>query len=250
MARGPIVAIVGAVLAFVLLGRQRLPAMLALLGYGAVMAVALDPSLWQELTELAPRFRMPTLRVPEIAWTDAATGLFVLALPQAALTLGNAVIATTEEHNSLFPKRRISVRLLALDHGIMNLLAAPLGGVPMCRGAGGMAGHIRFGARTGGALVILGALLLAIALFYADSVATLFRLFPPPLLGVILFFGGLELAVSVRGQDDTRAQRTVLVMTAGIALWNMGAAYLAGLLLHHAARVGLIRLSDSDRDTT
>jgi len=30
----------------------------------------------------------------------------------------------------------------------------------MCRGAGGMAGHMRFGARTGGALVIHGAILL------------------------------------------------------------------------------------------
>ena len=71
----------------------------------------------------------------------------------------------------------------------MNLVAAPLGGVPMCRGAAGIAGHVRFGARTGGALVILGALLLVSALFFADSAATVFRLFPVPVLGVILFFG-------------------------------------------------------------
>jgi hypothetical protein len=172
------------------------------------------------------------------------TGLLALALPQAALTLGNAVIATAEEHNHLFPQRPLSVRALALDHGLMNLVAAPLGGVPMCRGAGGMAGHIRFGARTGGALVILGALLLAVALFYADSVATLVRLFPLPVLGVILFFGGMELAASLGGERYGRADRTVLVVTAGIAMWNMGVAYLAGLLLHHAARKGLVRLDD------
>jgi len=136
----------------------------------------------------------------------------------------------------------VSVRLLAFDHGLMNLVAAPLGGVPMCRGAGGMAGHIRFGARTGGALVILGVTLLGGALFYADSVAMLFRLFPLPVLGVILFFGGLELAASVNGEPYSRAVRTVLVATAGIALWNMGAAYVAGLLLYHAARRGLFRL--------
>ena len=29
----------------------------------------------------------------------------------------------------------------------------------MCHGAGGMAGHVRFGARTGGALIILGGLI-------------------------------------------------------------------------------------------
>jgi len=246
MARGPVVAIAGAVLAFVLLGRRRLPAMLALLSYGGVVALALDPTLRHDLNELAPHFRLPTLHVPEIAWSDVVTGLLVLAVPQAALTLGNAVIATVAEHNSLFPQHPVSVRALALDHGLMNLIAAPLGGVPMCRGAGGMTGHIRFGARTGGALVILGAVLLAIALFYADSVATLFRLFPSPVLGVILFFGGMELAASVNGEPYSRAERTVLVVTAGIALWNMGVAYLAGLLLHHAVRRGLVRLDDSN----
>ena len=105
-----------------------------------------------------------------------------------------------------------------------------------------MAGHIRFGARTGGAIVILGALLLFMALFFADSVGTFFRLFPMPVLGVILFFGGIELAVSLNDDTMTRAERTVLVVTAGIALWNMGAAYLAGLLLYHADQRRLIRL--------
>jgi hypothetical protein len=33
----------------------------------------------------------------------------------------------------------------------MDLAAAALGGVPMCRGAGGMAGHLRIGSRTNGA---------------------------------------------------------------------------------------------------
>jgi MFS superfamily sulfate permease-like transporter len=158
------------------------------------------------------------------------------------LTLGNAVIATVEEHNALFPKRPVSVRLLALDHGVMNLLAAPLGGVPMCRGAGGMAGHVRFGARTGGALVILGTVLLVIALTFADSVGTLFRLFPMPVLGVILFFGGIELAAGVNGESSSRTDRTVLVIVAGIALWHMGIAYLTGLALYHAVRRGLVRL--------
>lgn len=245
MARGPVVGIAGAALTFMLLGRRRLPAMLALLAYGGLMALALDPTLRRDLVGLTPDFRWPTLHIPDVSWADLATGAFVLAVPQAALTLGNAVIAMAEEHNSRFPARRISVRLLALDHGIMNLVAAPLGGVPMCRGAGGLAGHVRFGARTGGALVILGGLLLGLALFFADSVATVFRLLPIPILGVILFFGGMELAASVSGESYGRSERTVLVVTAGVALWNVGAAYLVGLLLHHASQRGLVRLDDS-----
>ena len=47
----------------------------------------------------------------------------------------------------------------------------------MCHGAGGLAGHVRFGARTGGAVVMLGVLILFIGLFLADSVAVLFKLF-------------------------------------------------------------------------
>jgi hypothetical protein len=212
MERGWLVAVPGALLTLALLGRPRLPAMLALLAYGAAMALAMDVTLMQDLAALAPRPRLPAIALPPISWSDVMIGALILAVPQAALTLGNAVVATADEHNALFPNRPITVRLLAIDHGLMNLLAAPLGGVPMCRGAGGMVGHVRFGARTGGALVIL------------------------------LFFGGMELASSVNGDALPRADRVVMVATAGIALWNMGAGYVAGLALYHAAARGLIRL--------
>jgi len=242
MQRGPLIAIPGAVLTLMLLGQPRLPAMLLLLSYGGVIALAFDQTLPRDLAALAPSFRLPTLQIPPLSSADVVTGVIVLAAPQAALTLGNAVLATAEEHNARFPMRPVTVRLLALDHGVTNILAAPLGGVPMCRGAGGIAGHLRFGARTGGALVFLGAILLAGALFFSDSLGTLFRLFPLPVLGIILFFGGMELAASVRTAALSREDRTVLVVTAGVALWNMGAAYIAGLLLYHACRLRLVRL--------
>jgi MFS superfamily sulfate permease-like transporter len=242
MQRGWLVAIPGALLTFLLLGRPRLPAMLVLLAYGGALALSLDATLAQDLAAMGPGLRVPTLAVPRLSWPDVVTGVLVLAVPQAALTLSNAVLATAEEHNALFPQRPITVRLLAVDHGLMNLLAAPLGAVPMCRGAGGMAGHVRFGARTGGALVMLGLLLLTVALLFSDSVATLFRLFPLPVLGVVLLFGGLELAASINGESASRADRTVMVLTAGVALWNMGAAYIAGLILHHAVARRLVRL--------
>jgi hypothetical protein len=242
MRAGPALAIGGVVLTFLLLGQPRVPALLVLLGYGAAAAVVLDPALTADLRALAPSLRLPAFGPPALAWPDAVQGVLLLALPQLGLTLGNAVIATAEEHNTLFPHRPVTVRLLALDHGLMNLGAAVLGAAPMCRGAGGMAGHIRFGARTGGAVVVLGIVLLAIALFFADSIATLFRLFPMPVLGVVLFFAGMELATSSASDETTREDRTVLVVTAGLALWNMGVAYLAGLVLYHALRRGLVRL--------
>jgi hypothetical protein len=229
-------------LTFVLLSYERVPAMLVLLGFGGVVAVAREPSLLTELSAVSFRFHLPDLALTKIGWQDLVTGVLVLGLPQAALTLGNAIVATVEENNQLFPDRRITVRGVAIDHGVMNLIGTTIGGVPMCHGAGGMAGHVRFGARTGGSLVILGTLVLAVGLFFADSVGTLFRLFPPSLLGVILMFGGLELAAGVHVSNAERADRYVMAFTAGVALWNMGAAYLGGLLLWYGLHRGWLRL--------
>ncbi len=216
--------------------------MLLLLGVGATVAIARDPALLRELGQLAFRPRLPEFALTRLGWEDVVTGVLVLGLPQAALTLGNAIIATVEENNTLFPHRPTTVRTVAVDHGIMNLVGTALGGVPMCHGAGGMAGHVRFGARTGGALVILGSLLLFTGLFLADSVATLFKLFPPAMLGVILMFGGLELAAGVQENASGRGDRYVMLLTAGVSMWNMGVGYLAGLLLWFAVQRGWLRV--------
>ena len=229
-------AVIATALTFMLLSRERIPAMLGLLAFGVTVALVREPGLLGELGRMSFRLRIPELALTKLSWTDAVTGVVVLGLPQAALTLGNAIVATVEENNALFPDRPLTVRTVAIDHGIMNLVGTSLGGVPMCHGAGGLAGHVRFGARTGGALVILGSLVLFTGLFLADSVETLFEVFPPALLGVILMFGGLELAAGIRGNDLSKEDRYVTCLTAGISLWNMGAGYAAGLLLWHAFR--------------
>ena len=97
-----------------------------------------------------------------------------------------------------------------------------------------MAAHVRFGARTGGALVILGSVMLVLGLFFADSIATFFKLFPPALLGVILMFGGLELAAGAQANHASKEDRYVMFLTAGVSTVNMGVGYLVGLLLWYA----------------
>jgi len=123
----------------------------------------------------------------------------------------------------------------------MNLFSAVIGGIPLCHGAGGMAGHVRFGARTGGALVILGFIVLVLGLFFSDSVATIFKMFPPSILGVILFFTGLELASITRDMGNQRADFYIMLVVAGLAMWNMGAAYLAGLILFYGVKKGILK---------
>jgi MFS superfamily sulfate permease-like transporter len=245
MARDPVVAVVVAVLTFALLARPHLPAMLVLLAVGVAVGVSREPNLLAELMALSVRWRWP-LPPAVLTWPEVLTGVVVLALPQAALTFGNAVVATVEENNDLFPDRPVTVRTVALSHGVMNVVGAALNGVPVCHGAGGMAGHVRFGARTGGAVVMMGALLLVVGLFLADSVGTLLRLFPLSVLGVILLVGGLELATGMLPTAVTRNDRAVTLLTAAVSMWNMGAGFLAGLVLWYAHGAGALERRKRD----
>jgi hypothetical protein len=227
---------------FFLLSKERIPAMLVLLAFGMSVALISDPSLWNDLAQISARFRIPEISLGRITWQDLVAGTLILGLPQAPLTLGNAIIGTAEENNELFPNRPAKVKTIAVDHGVMNVFSAAIGGIPLCHGAGGMAGHVRFGARTGGALVILGLIVLVLGLFFSDSVATIFKMFPPSILGVILFFTGLELASITRDIGNQRSDVYIMLVVAGLAMWNMGVAYLAGLALHYGCRRLWIKL--------
>jgi MFS superfamily sulfate permease-like transporter len=238
----PVLAIGGIVLTFLLLGSRRLPAMLALLAYGVVVALIQKPELVDEISHLSIRFRWPEVTFGRISWKELLSGFIILGLPQAPLTLGNAIIATVSENNAHFPDRKVTAKTISVDHGVMNLISACLGGIPMCHGAGGLAGHIRFGARTGGALVILGVIVVLTGLFLSDSVTLLFEFFPRPILGVILFFAGVELALVIKDIKLRKQNLFVLLVTAGTAMWNMGIAYLAGLLLYYGLQRRWIKI--------
>lgn len=241
MGQQPLVAMVATGTAFFLLSREKLPAMLLLLAWGLIIALINNPSLYQELIQISFKFRIPEIVFPKISWPDMVVGTLILGLPQAPLTLGNAIVGTVEENNHLFPDRPVRVKTVAIDHGLMNLFSAAIGGVPLCHGAGGMAGHVRFGARSGGALIIMGLLVLMLGLFFSDSVTIIFRFFPPAILGVILFLGGLELASITRDIGNDKTEIYIMLVTAGLAMWNMGVAYLGGLALYYGAKKGILK---------
>lgn len=227
------------VLTGLLVRRSPAIAILALLAFGISSALWLDPTLAPALGAIEPTLRLPTFALDGLDGQVVVVGALLLALPQAPLTLGNAVIAITHEHNRLFPARPITERTVSISTGLMNLGAAAIGGVPMCHGAGGLAGHVRFGARTGGAVIILGSLLLGLALFYADSVTTVFRLFPAPVLGVILLYAGAELVRGVRIARTPGIELGVLAATAVLALWHVGLAFVLGLALQYLLRLSM-----------
>jgi len=228
-------------LTLVLLGRPRVPAMLVLLAVGVAIALMREPELMRELGALRPEFRIPSLAWGTLTMSDLWTGLILLSLPQLPLTFGNAYLSITEENNRLFPDRAVSERSVAYSTGLMNLGSSLLGGIPMCHGAGGMAGHVQFGARTGGSSIILGGVLLAAGLFLSSSIDTIFKMFPSSVLGVILFLAGLQLALGSRDAGAEKADRFVVLATAALAIWNVGLAVVFGILVHHAARRGWVR---------
>jgi hypothetical protein len=225
-----------------LLTNRIIPAMFVLLLFGAAYGALSDPTLVAALREVHMELRLPIFALSSLTLNDLLIGTIFLALPQIPLTLGNAVIAITEENNRLFPNRSVNESKISTSTGLMNILSASVGGVPMCHGAGGMAGHVQFGARTGGALVILGLVLLAIAILFSGSIATLLRLFPPAILGVILFLTGAQLALGACDVPKDKGERFVLIVTAALAIWNVGIAFVVGMAAHWLNKKGLLRV--------
>ena len=238
----PIIGIIGVVITFLFLTSTRFPAMLLLLLFGIAVSFIRSPELFSELIKTGIHLRLPEFGVLNIDKEGMINGIWMLGLPQIPLTLGNAIIAITAENNRLFPNKKVKERTIAIDHGFMNIFSTAIGGIPLCHGAGGMAGHVRFGAKTGGALVILGVMLVIIGLLFSDSVAVLFKLFPAGILGVILCFAGLELSSVAKGIGWGKEDAYVMLATAGISLWNIGVGFIVGLILYYAIKYKIVKV--------
>lgn len=164
------------------------------------------------------------------ALTDLRIAMTNLALPQLALTLTNAVFLTALVARDSFGPRagHVTPRKLCLTSGAANLFLAPLGALPMCHGAGGVAAHHRFGARSGGAPIMLGAALLVFALLPDQLRQIALTAIPAATLGALLLIASVELAASRRLIDALPSCRPVIAVTAlGTFLVNP----LIGLLL-------------------
>jgi len=237
-----LIALIALIITFVLLNNKRFPAMFALLIFGIIVGMITNPGLLKEIAGIHFDFRLPSFALSHLTWNDFLMGTLILGIPQIPLTFANAVLAITSENNRLFPERPVTENKVAISQGLMNLISPLLGGMPMCHGAGGMAGHVRFGARTGGALVILGGILLIVGLCFSTSVLAILDLFPKSVLGVILLFAGLELAVAAHDVGTEKNDFYILLITAGFSLWNMGIGFLAGLVLQELLKRKILKL--------
>lgn len=168
---------------------------------------------------------------------DFGPAFVLLVLPQVPLSLANSVFATSDAARQYFGSagERVSPRRLLLTMGTANLAAAALGGVPVCHGSGGLTAHYRLGARTGGALLIIGALFLALGLLGGAGLLSLLRLIPFPALGILLAYVGVQHMLLAKDLIGFRAW-TVALLVALLA-WltqNLALGFLGGVCLHAA----------------
>jgi len=169
-------------------------------------------------------------------YQNIITALFLLVIPQIPLTIGNAVIGTSDTCVSLFgtneKTKKVTYRSLANSMGITNIFVGLFAGMPMCHGAGGLAAHYRFGARTGGSNIMIGSIFIISGLFFGKLSFALLNCLPNAVFGTLLLFAGLELAVLIRDLND-KNDVFVAMLIAGIAIRtnNMGVAFISGMLV-------------------
>ncbi|MPY69187.1 MAG: benzoate transporter [Alphaproteobacteria bacterium] len=217
MATAPAIAAAILVLLLALLLAPRYPAALIALAAAVALARVLDvPGM--DLGTVSPAaLSIPAL--PSLAEMESAFSLLVL--PQLSLTLTNAVLLTALIAGDYFGDRAAHVTpvRLSITSGLANLLLTPLGALPMCHGAGGLAAHYRFGARSGAAPLFLGLALLVFALLPAGLGLAALAAIPAAGLGALLLMASGELALTKRLFDCRPSCWPVIAVTAGVTVW-------------------------------
>ena len=227
-----VTALLAAAIVFASGSFRKVPAALTLFCAGLVIAAVKNPGIGAGI-HLGLTF--PHLQPP--SWSDVLTSFPRAALPQIPLTVLNSVIAVCALSSDLFPTRPAHPRRVAISVGAMNLVGSWFGAMPMCHGAGGLAGQYRFGARTNGSVLFLGTTKMLVAVLFGASLMALCRLFPHSLLGVMLAISGVELALVCRDQRG-RSDAIPMLVTAGICL---GSDFLLGFAVGLAVAL-LMRL--------
>ncbi len=234
---GICLGVAGLAITLFLLKSSRFPAAIVVLFLGILTGVfwgthegfnQLQPGLY--LPELLP------LGFPKIP--DLTVALLVLVLPQLPMTIGNAIIANADLSKEYFGEdsKRVTYKATTLSMAFANGLSFLLGGIPLCHGAGGLAAHYSFGARTGGSNVMIGTLFLTLALFFGPHSLVLINLLPMSILGVLLIFAGSQLGLSILDMFARKDMFIVLIIVSVTLTTTLAWGFLVGVLLAHLLR--------------
>jgi MFS superfamily sulfate permease-like transporter len=223
-----LLGIISIVIVLLLRENRYAPAALVLILLG--VAIMFFQGDLQKVTGINPR--LPTLQFFTLG--EVWQALVLAGFAQVPLTATNAVISTSSLIKTYWPKKAVSERKLSLNMGTMNLVAPFFGGMPMCHGAGGLAGQYYFGARTGGANIMEGAIYITLGSLLASSIASLFDSFPTAIIGAMMFLIGLEMVKFVRDVPWQVNELLPLGVTVALSLvLNMAVGFLAGVCMYY-----------------
>jgi hypothetical protein len=224
---GYLVASIAFMLALVFIGNRKFPPAIFLMALGFIYIMLTKASVFSN--NIVPELHWPILNFT-FSKESLINGFLLLALPQIPLSLGNSILATSQASRDFFPERAISVRKISFTYSLMNLVNPFFGGIPVCHGSGGMAGHYNFGARTGGSVIIYGSLFILIGVFFSNGFNALALAFPITVLGVILLFESLSLMLQMQDILSDKKQLFITLLVGIIAI-NLPYGYAFGLLI-------------------
>jgi sulfate permease, SulP family len=234
---GVFIGIIGGVLTLLLLENRKFPAGLVVVLGGIFLGLVIGTHEGFDKLKVGIYF-------PEIlpfgfpARADFTFALFALVLPQLPMTIGNAVIANADLSSEYFgdDSQKVTYRALTLSMALANFMSFLVGGMPLCHGAGGLAAHYRFGARTAGSNLMIGGVFLVLALFLGVHALSIVYLMPMSVLGVLLVFAGSQLAMTIIDMK-TRKDLFVVLLILGITLAsNLAAGFMLGIAAAYALK--------------
>lgn len=240
---GIILGVGGAIITLLLLENKKIPAALVVVASGVLVGILLGTH--QGLNNLKIGFYLPPILPFGIPTTkDLTIALLTLTVPQIPMTIGNAVIANADLTREYFGEKAkmASYRALSISMGMASVASFLFGGMPVCHGAGGLAAHYRFGARTAGSNVMIGGIFLILALLFGIHALSIIYLLPLSVLGILLVFAGSQLALTIRDITE-RTDLFVVVIMLGITIaTNLAAAFIAGIIIAYAFKTGKLRI--------
>lgn len=211
---GFILALISFIIIIAFIDNKKYPASIIVLLLGALYILFFDNS--SIIFRNALGFNLPKFSFPTIE--DITKGFLLLALPQIPLSIGNSIIATKQVAQDLFPEKPpVTVKKIGLTYSLMNLFIPFFSGIPSCHGSGGMIGHYTFGGRTGGSVIIYGLFYVFIGLVFGNAFDSVVKIFPLPILGVILVFEGFSLMLLVRDLLNHQKDFVIAILVGIIA---------------------------------
>ncbi|XP_010548484.1 PREDICTED: molybdate transporter 1 [Tarenaya hassleriana] len=216
------------------------PSALIIFFLGVVLAFIRRPKIVHDI-----KFGPSPIHVVKISKEAWKNGFIKGAIPQLPLSILNSVVAVCKLSYDLFPEKKFSATSVSATVGLMNVVGCWFGAMPCCHGAGGLAGQYKFGGRSGGCVAVLGLAKMVLGLVLGSSLVAILDRFPVGVLGALLLFAGIELAMAARDMNTKEDSFVMLVCAATSLGSNAAIGFVSGVVVY-----GLLRMRNYGKPRT